>query len=106
MSSVEQVILFFNVFLIDNPFLTIFFFDLQALNLADPEVPPEDQNRQSTVDFFAALDYAVPALLVLILGPIMCLRSVSIFLRFNIVGTLSVFFLLGFAFFKVSVEYS
>lgn len=73
-----------------------------ALNLADPEVPLEDQSRQSTVAFFAALDYAVPAILVLILGPIMCLRSVSIFLRFNIVGTLSVFFLLGFAFFKAA----
>ncbi len=70
-----------------------------ALNLADPE-PPADQ--QDSGRFFTVLDYAVPATLVLLLGPIMCLRSVNVFLRFNIVGTLSVFFLLGFAFFKAA----
>ena len=65
-----------------------------ALTLGDSD--PDTDSRL----FFQVLDYAVPAILVCILGPIMCLKSVSIFLRFNIVGTLSVFFLLGFAFFK------
>lgn len=65
-----------------------------ALNLDDPN--PDADSRL----FFQVLDYGVPALLVLILGPIMCLKSVSIFLRFNLLGTLSVFFLIGFATFK------
>lgn len=65
-----------------------------ALNLANSE--PDDKSQI----FLFVLDYVIPAILVLILGPIMCLKSVSIFLRFNIVGTLSVFFLIGFAAFK------
>ena len=65
-----------------------------ALNLVNLE--PDDDSLL----FFKVLDYAVPALLVFLVGPIMCLKSVSIFLRFSILGTLSVFFLIGFAIFK------
>lgn len=53
-----------------------------------------------SVQFYHILDIAVPGILLLLLGPIICLRSVNAFLRFNFVGTVAVFYLLGFVIFK------
>ncbi|UXI21571.1 MAGUK p55 subfamily member 5 [Sarcoptes scabiei] len=50
--------------------------------------------------FMNELDWIVPVALVVVIGPITCLPSVSFFLRFNIIGTLSVFYLLAFSTFK------
>lgn len=50
--------------------------------------------------FMANLDFVVPVILIIFIGPITCLRSVNFFLKFNIIGTFSVFYLLIFAMFK------
>lgn len=66
----------------------------------DAIVNSTHSNDEKYLHFMEQLDYIVPAILVLLIGPITCLRSVNIFLKFNIIGTLSVFYLLAFALFK------
>lgn len=64
---------------------------------AADSIEPTDEVSQVIYKIF---DLAVPLILVLVLGPIICCRSVNIFLRFNFIGTISVFYLLAFSLFK------
>lgn len=86
-----------------------FIYQVEVLNLTvslngsdvvcDASVNNSTNNDQYN-EFLSYLDYAVPAILITVIGPITCLRSVNIFLKFNLIGTLSVFCFLTFAFFK------
>lgn len=71
--------------------------DFQALHLQDAGQSSQPAGEYSAEQLIRNL---VPVVLVLVQGPLICLRSVSVFLKFNFVGTFSVFFLLAFALFK------
>lgn len=87
-----------------------FIYQVEVLNMTiglnrssvvcDPIVNVSKATDEKYNQFMSDLDFIVPGILILFIGPITCLRSVNFFLKFNIIGTFSVFYLLIFAIFK------
>ncbi|CAL8073152.1 unnamed protein product [Orchesella dallaii] len=67
-----------------------------------PTTDTDPDSEQDTFHKYWALHRTVPLFLVIILGPIACIRSPTFFTKFNSLGTLSVLYLAVFVFSKWS----